>query len=76
MLEKPEPRDTCQGKLQTKYGSNPRVLQSIKLSGVRNLKNASISDTEIQSLEFALLISWSYQFSISSLCSQFSLLES
>ena len=57
MLEMPELWDTCQGELLTGSGISPRersMLQSTKVKGVRDLKNAlTSSDMEMQSLEFA-----------------------
>ena len=58
MLEMPDPRDSCQGKLLTGSQTSPRersVLQSTKLKGVGDLKTALTSDMEMQSMEFAQL---------------------
>ena len=58
MFLMPELQDTCQRKLLTGKGTSPgerSLLQSTKLKGVRDLKNALTSDVEMQSLS---LPSW------------------
>lgn len=61
MLEMLEPWDTCQGEIQTRYGSSPKainVLYSAELEGV-DMKSHPISSLtsgkDAQNLEFALL---------------------
>lgn len=52
----PEPWNTCQGKLFTESGANPRegsVLRLTKMTGFGDPRSILMSDMEIQSLEFA-----------------------
>ena len=59
LLEMPESWDTSQGSLITRCGTRPRersVLQSTNLKGVRELKSVLMSDVEVQSLKFTLLV--------------------
>jgi hypothetical protein len=60
MLKMPEPRDTCRRKLLTGSGTSPGekfVALNKDKKGVGDLKTALTSDMEIQSLEFAQLVS-------------------
>lgn len=56
-MELPGSCDTCQGKLQTKYGTSPRERrkwESIKLKGIGDLNRALRTITKAQNLEFAM----------------------
>ena len=71
MLAIPEPWNTCQKNLQIRCGPSPRersMLWSTKLKGVGDLKSDLASDMEMQSLEFAKLVSVMLLSSISLLC--------
>jgi hypothetical protein len=60
MLEMPEPCDSCRAKLLMGNGtslSESSFFQLTKMKGVGDLKSALTSDTEMQSLDFAQLIS-------------------
>lgn len=59
MLEMSELWDTNQGELLIGYGTSPReisVLQSTMLKEVGDMKNFLISKTEVQNLEFSLMV--------------------
>lgn len=59
MLEMPKPWDTCQGELVTGSVTNTKeksMLQSTKLKGFGDLKNALTSNTDMQNLEFVQLV--------------------
>lgn len=58
MLEMPESWETCRGELLTGRGTSPRersALQSTKLRGVGDLKNALTADVRLH-LEFVQVV--------------------